>query len=78
MREAARNLLICMPTDLRGLVDLLMYMEKNFTVLPQGVTHGASAGQSIVELKYRQSSSRLCPHYPPSDQSTNGACPATV
>jgi hypothetical protein len=28
MQDAARNLPICMPTDPKGLVDLLMYMEK--------------------------------------------------
>jgi hypothetical protein len=26
-----------MPTDLRGLVDVLMYLEKNFSLLPQDV-----------------------------------------
>ena len=40
MGEAARNPLICMPTDLKGLVDLLMYLGKNFSVLPQEVTYG--------------------------------------
>jgi hypothetical protein len=30
-----RSLCIYMPTDLRALVDLLMYLEKNFTILPQ-------------------------------------------
>jgi hypothetical protein len=30
-----RHLLICMPTDRRALVDLLLYLEKNFTILPQ-------------------------------------------
>jgi len=38
MGEAARNLLICMPANLKGLVDLLMYLGKNFSVLPQEVT----------------------------------------
>jgi hypothetical protein len=30
-----RVLLVTMPTDPKGLVDLLMYLEKNFSVLPQ-------------------------------------------
>ena len=49
MIEAARHLLICMPTDPRGLVDLLMYLEKNFSALPQEVTHSiAGGGQSLA------------------------------
>jgi hypothetical protein len=31
MRYRGRNLLICMPTERRALVDLLLYLEKNFT-----------------------------------------------
>ena len=34
MTEAARNLLVVMPTSLIALVDLLLYLEKNFSVLP--------------------------------------------
>ena len=30
-----RSLLICMPTDRRALVDLLLYLEKNFSIFPQ-------------------------------------------
>jgi hypothetical protein len=37
MQECARSLVICMPTDPRALVDLLMYLEKHFTTLPQEV-----------------------------------------
>jgi hypothetical protein len=49
MVSAARNLLICMSTDIRGLVDLLMYMEKNFTVLPPEIVHYANGGgQSLA------------------------------
>ena len=48
MQASARNLLICMPTDLKGLVDLLMYMEKNFSLLPQEISHGGGAGQSLA------------------------------
>jgi hypothetical protein len=48
MQEAARHLLICMPTDPKGLVDLLMYLEKNFSVLPQEISQGAGANQSLA------------------------------
>lgn len=37
MQECARSLVICMPTDPRALVDLLMYLERHFTTLPQEV-----------------------------------------
>jgi hypothetical protein len=37
MQEAARSLVICMPTSPRALVDLLLYLEKHFTTLPQEV-----------------------------------------
>ena len=47
MQQAARHLLIRMPTDPKGLVDLSMYLEKNFSVLPQEVIHGGS-GQSLA------------------------------
>jgi hypothetical protein len=48
MQEAARNLLICMPTDLKGLVDLLLYMEKNFSTLPQEIIHAGNGSQSLA------------------------------
>jgi hypothetical protein len=48
MQDAARNLLICMPTDPKGLVDLSLYLEKNFSVLPQEITHGAGTSQSLA------------------------------
>jgi hypothetical protein len=48
MQEAGRNLLVVMPTDLKALVDLLLYLEKNFSVLPQEVTHGAGAAQPLA------------------------------
>jgi hypothetical protein len=48
MQEAARHLLICMPTDPKALVDLLLYLEKNFSVLPQEITQGAGATQSLA------------------------------
>jgi hypothetical protein len=38
MQYRARSLLIVMPTDRRALVDLLLYLEQNFTILPQEMT----------------------------------------
>jgi hypothetical protein len=37
MQESARSLVIAMPTDPKGLVDLLMYLERHFSILPQEV-----------------------------------------
>ncbi len=34
MQQRGRSLVICMPHDPRALVDLLLYLEKNFTTLP--------------------------------------------
>jgi hypothetical protein len=34
MRYRGRQLVIVMPTDRRALVDLLLYLEENFSVLP--------------------------------------------
>jgi hypothetical protein len=48
MQEAARHLIICMPTDPKGLVDVLMYLEKNFSVLPLEISGGAGANQSLA------------------------------
>jgi hypothetical protein len=42
MMEAARNLLICTPTDPKALVDLLLYLEQNFSTLPSEITMGAA------------------------------------
>jgi len=38
LRYRGRNLVINMPTDQRALIDLLLYLEKNFSVLPQEVS----------------------------------------
>ena len=35
MRRRTQNLLSVLPTDRRALVDLLLYLEKNFSILPQ-------------------------------------------
>jgi hypothetical protein len=37
MQDSARNLLVVMPTDLKGLVDLTMYLEKHFSILPEEI-----------------------------------------
>ncbi|MCG2639671.1 MULTISPECIES: hypothetical protein [Bradyrhizobium] len=48
MTEAARQLLIVMPTDLKALVDLLLYLEKNFSLLPPEIATGVSNGQTLA------------------------------
>jgi hypothetical protein len=48
MQFAARRLLIERPTDLKGFVDLLMYMEQNFSTLPPEVG-GNSLGLELVK-----------------------------
>jgi hypothetical protein len=50
MQEAARHLLICMPTDPKGLVDLLLYLENNFSILPLEISQGRcnGDGQSLA------------------------------
>lgn len=48
MQDAARNLLICMPTDPKGLVDLLMYLESNYSTLPLEVSQGAGGARSLA------------------------------
>jgi hypothetical protein len=47
MTEAARRLLIVMPTEPTAPVDLLFYLEKNFSVLPPEIAC-ASNGQSLA------------------------------
>lgn len=42
-----RCLLVTMPTDPRGLVDLLMYLEKHFSILPQEID-GRSMAFSLL------------------------------
>jgi hypothetical protein len=37
MQESAYHLVVCMPTDPKALVDLLMYLEKHFSILPQEI-----------------------------------------
>ena len=41
-------LVIVMPTELKGLVDLLLYLERNFSALPQEVTRGQPAEESLA------------------------------
>ena len=42
------NLLIVTPTDPQALVDLLLYLEKNFNVLPRELTHGGDCRRSLA------------------------------
>jgi hypothetical protein len=44
MVEASRQLVIVMPTDLKALCDLTMYLENNFTSLPTEVDTGGMRG----------------------------------
>lgn len=46
--EAARRLLVVMPTDLRGLCDLLMYLEHNFSTLPTEIACTENWSQSLA------------------------------
>jgi hypothetical protein len=46
MQDAARHLLINMPTDPKGLVDLLLYLEQNFSILPDEIISGAGGNKS--------------------------------
>lgn len=48
MQDAGRSLVICMPTDPKALVDLLLYMEKNFSTLPQEVV-GRSLALELIQ-----------------------------
>jgi hypothetical protein len=48
MTEAARRLFVVMPTEPKALVDLLLYLEKNFSILPPEIACGASNGQSLA------------------------------
>jgi hypothetical protein len=50
MKDAARHLLICMPTDPKGLVDLLQYLEHNFSVLPEEMRscRGSNSSESLA------------------------------
>jgi hypothetical protein len=51
MRYRGRNLLVCMPTDRRALVDLLLYLEKNFSVLPQEISARSLAFDLLRTLR---------------------------
>ncbi|MCA1512176.1 hypothetical protein [Bradyrhizobium sp. NBAIM01] len=48
MREAANNLLLVMPTELTALIDLLLYLERNFSILPTEIIHASGNGQSLA------------------------------
>jgi hypothetical protein len=57
MQWRGRNLVIAMPTDRRALVDLLMYLEKNFSVLPQEICGRSLAFDllRIMQMSLRKS-----------------------
>jgi hypothetical protein len=64
MHESARHLLICMSTDLRALVDLLMYPEKNFSVLPLELwQNGGSSSLAFYMLRTMRLSLRRVAQY---------------
>lgn len=44
-----RSLIVSMPTDAKGLVDLLMYMEKHFSILPQEIV-GRSLALELLKI----------------------------
>jgi hypothetical protein len=47
MIEAARMLLIATPHDPKALIDLLLYLEQNFTALPTELTVGGVYGGTV-------------------------------
>jgi hypothetical protein len=47
MRFRGHALVVVMPTDPRALVDLLLYLERNFSVLPQEL-HGRSLAFDLL------------------------------
>ncbi|MBR1157026.1 hypothetical protein [Bradyrhizobium sp. JYMT SZCCT0428] len=47
LRFRGRALLVVMPTDPKGLVDLLLYLEKHFSILPQEI-NGKSLALELV------------------------------
>ena len=49
MNFRGRCLINAVPTDLRGLVDLLMYLEKNFSLLPQDMG-GKSLALKLLQI----------------------------
>jgi hypothetical protein len=48
MQLRGRNLVIVMPTDRRALVDLLLYLQNNFSVLPQEIV-GRSLALKLLQ-----------------------------
>lgn len=48
MEFRGHMLLVDMPTDLHGLIDLMMYMEKNFSLLPQEL-NGKSLALTLLK-----------------------------
>ena len=48
MEYCARMLLVCMPTDVKALIELLLYLERNFTILPQEIRHAGGSSNSLA------------------------------
>ncbi|OPH82979.1 hypothetical protein [Nitrobacter vulgaris] len=48
MDYCARMLLVCMPTDVKALIELLLYLERNFTILPQEIRHAGVSSNSLA------------------------------
>jgi hypothetical protein len=51
MQEAARRLIIVMPTDLKALVDLTMYLEINFSSLPDEIVRSSGSRSSFPKTE---------------------------
>ncbi len=51
MQFRGRNLVIVLPTDRRALVDLLLYLEKNFSVLPQEIVGRSLAFKLLQTMR---------------------------
>jgi hypothetical protein len=48
LEYCARTLLVVMPTDVKALIELLLYLERNFTILPQEIRHAGGSSNSLA------------------------------
>jgi hypothetical protein len=48
LKERGKMLIIFMPTDLRGLVDMLMYLEQNWSLIPDDLMHRRSLAFDLI------------------------------
>jgi len=60
MQQRGRSLVICMPHDPRALVDLLLYLEKNFTTLPLEVDSRSLAFDLLKTVNKHRSGTPGC------------------